>query len=483
MKKFGKWVAGLTASLLLVGSFAGCTKTAKQDFIKAENLVEKASCVTNEGKKSAKGALKAGAGASLTVTFPQETAVNTVVLEEKGNHILAFKIEALVDGVYQMIYEQDKVEAYRYCAFPEVKTTGLKLTVLKVREDKTFDLRSMAAYNVKNDASSSTRVTAYVVGDRVYDKKNLDAGHFDTITDVILFGLTSFDEKGAVIFNEVEIDGQKLGGQQVFEQALKNIREISNAKKTPLNIYVNLLGPNPQESTGDWNKDMDLKADIHAKAMVENQEKLISGISDLVLKYQLDGVFFDYEYPIKKSQWTMFGDFLIQLKAKLGTKKLGTALAAWGVSLSKQAIDSIDMVEVMTYDSFDKPDGNHSPFYSCAPQAVDFFVKKGFDRAKLDLGIPFYARPADGGAFWYDYSSEAHKLGKFGNMATGKAREAEDKCETRFYNGYQMTYDKTAYAVNAGVGGVMVWHYSCDLPADDGLSLFGAIGKAITERK
>lgn len=38
-----------------------------------------------------------------------------------------------------------------------------------------------------------------------------------------------------------------------------------------------------------------------------------------------------------------------------------------------------------------------------------------------------------------------------------------------------MIEEKTQYAIDDGVGGMMVWHYSCDLPADNDKSLFKAM--------
>ena len=52
-----------------------------------------------------------------------------------------------------------------------------------------------------------------------------------------------------------------------------------------------------------------------------------------------------------------------------------------------------------------------------------------------------------------------------------------------YYNSYQMIYDKVTYCIDQGIGGVMVWHYSCDAPWDSGLSLWRAIYEAVESRK
>ena len=50
-----------------------------------------------------------------------------------------------------------------------------------------------------------------------------------------------------------------------------------------------------------------------------------------------------------------------------------------------------------------------------------------------------------------------------------------------YFNDRQMIYDKTQYAIDLGLGGIMIWHMACDTP-DAGLSLTTAIYDAIADR-
>ena len=50
------------------------------------------------------------------------------------------------------------------------------------------------------------------------------------------------------------------------------------------------------------------------------------------------------------------------------------------------------------------------------------------------------------------------------------------------FNSVQMIKDKTAFANDYGLGGVMVWHYTCDVPYEDDLSLFKAIQTSLNTR-
>ena len=51
------------------------------------------------------------------------------------------------------------------------------------------------------------------------------------------------------------------------------------------------------------------------------------------------------------------------------------------------------------------------------------------------------------------------------------------------FNTPRVVYDKTAWAIDNGFGGVMVWNYACDVPADNEASLFRAIARARNDKK
>ena len=99
------------------------------------------------------------------------------------------------------------------------------------------------------------------------------------------------------------------------------------------------------------------------------------------------------------------------------------------------------------------------------------------------MGLPFYSRPIDKAGYWGVYADVSQQLGVWGNsivedVNTGEGEIYQQKC---YYNGRQMIYDKTCYAIDTGVGGVMIWHYSCDT-TDSELSLYGAISEAVNSR-
>ena len=48
------------------------------------------------------------------------------------------------------------------------------------------------------------------------------------------------------------------------------------------------------------------------------------------------------------------------------------------------------------------------------------------------------------------------------------------------FNTPELIYEKTKWAAETGLGGVMIWRYGCDVPAENERSLFNTITSAKT---
>jgi GH18 family chitinase len=301
-------------------------------------------------------------------------------------------------------------------------------------------------------ASTDFRVTAYVTADSIEDLSSFDAEHINEVTDVILFGVANFDEQGNVVLADN------------FETCYKNIKTVigSNDRK----LYLNILGPDADTDSDDWYEQMADKAKRHTKAFESGV--LEQNIKNVLNEYGFDGVFFDYEYPIKSKYWKPYNKFIVSLDETLGNAfKIGMALASWDLGQSKQAMEVTDFVEIMSYDLWDD-DGNHATM-SIAEDDINKFIKAGYDKSRLDLGLPFYARPTTKESYWYsyrDYYEDIDENGLYEDSETGL---------TFSFNTKALIKDKTSYAVDMGLGGVMVWNWACDCEYGNDASLFGAI--------
>lgn len=392
----------------------------------------------------------------VVVSFDEHT-VNNIVVNLKKPMSTPIKI---FDGD-NLIYQQNNNSTYKYCAFAPVKTSSLSIEM----ESGKSNVKSISVYENDNEPYDDFRVTSYIVADEIQNIDDLKSYTFDTITDVILFSCVNFNTDGEVQYN----DSEDISGRKMLKTALKNLKTVIGDRD--VNIYVNILGPNADDGIDDWKSQMENKAQKHTKAF--KNSTLTSKISDLLEDYNLDGVFFDYEYPIKAKYWKAFSDFIVSLDSELGDKKIGLAMADWDIGLSKDAIQCVDMVEMMEYDLFDDS-GDHSSF-DTAQKGIQKFIDAGFDSKVLDLGIPFYGRPVDKGEFWYDYSDYSDVLGKYSNKTEIDGNDV-------YFNSFQLVYDKTALAIDYNIGGVMVFRYACDDLNHKDLSLFTAISQSINDR-
>lgn len=303
------------------------------------------------------------------------------------------------------------------------------------------------------------RVVSYIIADNAEMMRNVDDCHFDGLTDVILIGaLAGFDGEGHVNtcadFDEIiAIAKEKIGDREI-------------------RLHLNLFGPYGPGGS-DFEETMYNQGEAHRTAF---ESGILEGeIRSLLERAGLDGVFFDYEFPAAQTHKDMFSAFLVSLRKTLGDDFiLGAAESSWCAALSEDAIRALDMVEVMCYDVWDEGTGIHSSF-EISRAIIKGMRKLGYKRSQLDMGIPFYARPTTEEAVWYDYKEYYDKLDD-----DGLAKDTSRGLIASF-NTPEVVYEKTRWAAKQGLGGVMIWHYTCDVPAENPASLFNAVYRAKAE--
>lgn len=304
------------------------------------------------------------------------------------------------------------------------------------------------------------RVTAYVTVDSLQDMTNFGAEHIDEITDVIYIGASTFDEDGNIVLADN------------FEAGYKNI--VSVIGDRDVNLYVNITGPGSTTDSDDWYDQMASQAEHHGVAFKSGN--LENNILDFLKNYGFDGIFFDYEFTIKNKYWKEFNDFIVSLDQTLGDDyKIGMALAGWDMKQNKAARDATDFIELMSYDLWED-DGTHASF-DIAKDDIKKAKRAGYDMSKIDLGLPFYARPTTHDGYWYDYR------GYYQDLDENGLYDDKDNTGLAFsFNTYDVIKEKTTYAMENGCGGVMVWHWNCDVEYGNEKSLFKAINEAKQEQ-
>ena len=309
------------------------------------------------------------------------------------------------------------------------------------------------------DKVDDFKVTTYIRCDYVQNESSLYSEDFAIVTDAILFEAASFNNEGVIVYDEAKL-----------ETALANITKAIG--DNDVHLTVNLLGPWGHTDSDVWEDQMEAQSEEHNKAFASGV--LEDNIIAFLDKYGFDGVHFDYEYPISNKAWKAYNKFLVSLDEKLtDAYTLGVAGNNWNLKFSTAAIEAIDTLELMTYDFVDDQ-GRHATYEG----TVDL-VKKiglyGVPAEKVNIGIPFYSRPTDMSTYWYGYN------GCYDGIDENGWYHCENTGKDFWFNTPDVVAEKTQYAIDNGYGGVMIWHYNCDLPSTQEGSLLRAIGNTVSE--
>ncbi len=317
---------------------------------------------------------------------------------------------------------------------------------------------SGCSVNTKNDKVDNFRVTTYIRGDYVQSADSLNAEDFNAVTHAILFECAAFDSEGNVIYQK-----EKL------ETALNNLRTAIGERD--VHISLNLLGPDGKTDSTVWEEQMEAKSEQHNKAFKSGV--LEDNIIKILDEYHFDGVHFDYEYPISRKAQRGFNKFLVSLGERLGDYTLGVAISDWNVGFNSSAIKEIDTFELMVYDFVDEQ-GRHATYEGTLERLANKNLKR-IPNEKINIGLPFYSRPTDLSEYWYGYNSCYEKIGDDGWY------HCDETGKDFWFNTTDVIKKKTEYAINNGYGGVMIWHYSCDIPITEEKSLLGAVDNVIED--
>ena len=462
-----KKVISVFLSLVLLLTLTSCQATFNTDKIDNFSVMKNAEIIGDlKGRVDAEGTF-------IEIKFPEKTTFDTVVIKEKDNQIDKFSIWLKDEnGKYKSIYQQDRIGEYRYCEIGQHTADSLKICIESSNENQ-YKLKDIDVLNVKDNRNKDFRVTSYLVCQWFYGNENVEVEKMNTLTDIILFGVARFDENGKVYLQDLDINGELVSGDKILKKVIEDVKSANPNVK----IHCNILGPDGADS--------DDKEKLHSKAFVDNDEVLIDNILNLLKSYNFEGIFFDYEYPYSKQSIEDYSDFLVKLDSKLGDYILGAAFSHWSSNISKDAIKVLDRVEIMAYDNMGEYSA-HAEFATVGGAlAIKDFEKHGYDLSKCDLGLPFYGRTHGGDEAWPSYAQVVGDLenNPFKNkIAKSYMNGATDGSIVTSFNGVQMIKDKTAFANDYGLGGVMVWHYTCDVPYESDMSLFKAIQTGLKTR-
>ena len=249
----------------------------------------------------------------------------------------------------------------------------------------------------------------------------IDALPYELLTDLIFFSV------------EPRVDGS-IDSSDAKPKTLRKLTTLAKSKGVKVHLCV-----------GGWGKSKGfskMAADPTARlAFVRN-------LTAFLQKHQLDGADVDWEHPKSKAEIENFQKLLVELKKAFAPHgfELSIAVAGWGTYLKPETIPSVDRILVMAYDQ-----GTPHASFSGAKSDLEHWVKQGVPKSKLVLGLPFYGRNDKKKAMTYDEIVRRFKPSSGSDLAGGY-----------HFNGPATIRKKTAYAIQEGYGGVMIWELGQD---------------------
>ena len=243
---------------------------------------------------------------------------------------------------------------------------------------------------------------------------------------------------------------------------------IEAARARGVKVLVSIGGGSASGDKAMRTRYFDLLADAKRPAFVKR-------LAEYVAVHKFDGLDVDLEGPsINKD----YGKFIEDLAAALkpGGKLLTAALSQGygGRQVPDSVFAHLDFVHVMAYDGAGywepKSPGQHSSM-EYAKSNIAYWLKRGLPKSKTVLGVPFY-----GYGFGEAFKKRDYPYASIVAEHPG-AENADQAGNTIWYNGIPTIKAKTAFALEEGLAGVMIWSLDSDAKGD--LSLLNAIDGVI----
>ena len=175
----------------------------------------------------------------------------------------------------------------------------------------------------------------------------------------------------------------------------------------------------------------------------------VSSLTQFLILHGFDGADFDWEFPNNPAEAAALTALVVDTKRALAPLKLKVSMAAApGSWFDPKMLAAVDQLNLMTY-----YDETHRSGLENCQQAVDYLIKNGADPKKICLGIPFYAEDTvngNDGPIYSDLAAQYHpdpKADEVGGYA---------------FNGIKTVQDKTQYALDRNLGGVMIFELGQD---------------------
>ena len=188
------------------------------------------------------------------------------------------------------------------------------------------------------------------------------------------------------------------------------------------------------------------------------RSSFIHKIVNYCYQHDLEGIDVDLEWGGVGSNYS---GFVIELSDSLHAHGFQISAALPGTyrfpDITDNALAAFDFINMMAYNLTgpwdpDNP-GPHSP-YSFGVSSKNYWVDQGIPKSKLTLGVPFYGYTFNGN----DVSSFTYRT----IVQEDPENAYHDQAGNSYYNGIPTIRNKTTYAMNQSLDGIMIWEIGQD---------------------
>ncbi len=243
----------------------------------------------------------------------------------------------------------------------------------------------------------------------------------------------------------VQASGE-LNTGRLSERTLAALREMRTTYGTRVFVAI-----------GGWDRSQHFAAVATDPAL---RELFAQNLTTYCLAQQLDGVDLDWEFPQDERENRAYVELLAAIHRAFAPHglRVSVALAAWQ-DLGPELYQAVDRIHVMSYDH----NGQHATFEQAAAD-IEAFLSRSAPPEKLLLGVPFYGRDVDNFSRALTYAEIVSRY---------QPAPEEDLAGGVYFNGPATIQQKTRYAREQQLGGVMIWELGQD--TRDETSLLRAI--------
>jgi chitinase len=181
----------------------------------------------------------------------------------------------------------------------------------------------------------------------------------------------------------------------------------------------------------------------------KTRQAFVKNLTAFCVQNQFDGVDFDWEFPSGVAESSSYFALLKETRAALNPLGMLVSVALYPFpDLNVAPYTVADRIHIMSYDR----GARHSTLEQ-AVKDVDFFVAGGIPRDKIILGVPFYGRTIRGPSNSFAYFEIVEKYYPLPET---------NEVGAIFFNGRDLIQQKTCYAKESDLGGVMIWELGQD---------------------